>query len=524
MHQIRQIIASSACLAAVLTQAPLPRQYTFSRPTIVAIAIGADPIGDRLVFEDDSYRFIERSGARPQELFIHGKRQGGWIHVLRITTEHGRFGHSSFMVQRPWDDGRLINEEFATLPLNYGRSVERVVRDDSRDGYRLDFGVQSDVTSEPTSFWMRASDIDAAIRDQRQPVSPPRRIGVESTKVTTDPALFAPVQVNRGEHLYWSIDTSARDTVFDPATAPHDEPITRQPPVANLNVAGRLLTDVPLVFARLRGIENHAVGGVLGSALLDRFVVTVDDDRHTLDLIEPDAFDDRDAGHGVATDWRAGVPVVRVNLVLNDGRRIQRRLVVGTADPQALVLRPSTANGLPATDRAGTVELGDLRVRDVPIAIREPRNAVDEVDGAIGMTLLRRFRVTFDKRRHRILLAPASLLNVPFDYDASGVRIVANGRRFGIGDLLPGFATESTFAANGRLFSIDDLLSRAGSEPGFRVGDWIDAFDDRTVTGWTLEQIRSALRADGRRHTVTVERFGQAKRITFRAPTASTSR
>jgi len=52
----------------------------------------------------------------------------------------------------------------------------------------------------------------------------------------------------------------------------------------------------------------------------------------------------------------------------------------------------------------------------------------------------------------------------------------------------------------------------------------IDAFDDRPVSGWTLEQIRSAFRADGRTHTVTVERFGQTRRVTFQAPTPSTSR
>src|SRR5262249_25451805 len=153
-------------------------------------------------------------------------------------------------------------------------------------------------TSEPTSFWMRTSDIDGAIRGQREPAAP-RRIGAGWSTVTTDPVLFGPVQVNRGEHLWWSIDTSSRDTVFDASTAPHDEPITRRRPVADLTVADGVLADVPLVLAHIKMIETHAVGGVLGGALLDRFVVTVDPDRHTVDLIEPDAFDDRSAGHRV---------------------------------------------------------------------------------------------------------------------------------------------------------------------------------------------------------------------------------
>jgi C-terminal processing protease CtpA/Prc len=91
---------------------------------------------------------------------------------------------------------------------------------------------------------------------------------------------------------------------------------------------------------------------------------------------------------------------------------------------------------------------------------------------------------------------------VPYEYDSSGLRIVANGREFGIGDLVPGYA----------------------SSAGFRVGDIIVAMDGRSVAGSTLADVRRGFKSDGRDHTLTIARYGAIETVIYRAPAALTPR
>jgi PDZ domain len=486
----------SACaLAIAAAQAPAGGLLVFTRPTIVAATASTSSPADRTLFEDQSYRFAVRDR---RQVVVYSKERHASVVVLRVSTEHGRFGHAPPTVQLGWEDGGLINEEFATLPLNGNRVPDRAVEIPSQYAYRVEYGTALNREDAITSFWLRKLDLDAAFRGEREAiVLPPRNSTI--VDAITDPILFTTVRTNARESLWWSVDTASARTLIDTAAARRDPAVAKQRSTrVDLSIGGAHLDGVGVEVSNVGLKQRHAVGGVLGAVLFERFGVRVDYDRRTMELFEPGAVTPGAGAIPVAADWRENVPVARVPVALSDGRTIRPRLVIDSSEPRPLVLYRSfvAAERVDPTARAASLQLGAHALTDLPIAVsdRQSEHGV-RWDGAIGSGLLRRFRVTFDRFRSRLLLEPGTLLSVPYDYDASGLRIVANGREFGIGDLVPGYA----------------------SSAGFRVGDIIVAMDGRRVAGSTLADVRRGLKSDGRDHALTIERFGAIETVTYRA-------
>ena len=111
--------------------------------------------------------------------------------------------------------------------------------------------------------------------------------------------------------------------------------------------------------------------------------------------------------------------------------------------------------------------------------------------------LLRRFRVTFDRRRQRLLLTPGALFNVPYDYDLTGLTIVQNGRTFAVGRIAPGTIASSA---------------------GFRAGDVILKIGGRATVGMNLRELRASLRHDGRERVLAIHRLGLSHALNLVVP------
>jgi hypothetical protein len=197
-------------------------------------------------------------------------------------------------------------------------------------------------------------------------------------------------------------------------------------------------------------------------------------------------------------------------MTLHDGRIIEPRFVVDTGTVEPLVLRPSfaAAHRIVDTTTVEALQLGRYSLPAMPVAVRRT-NSDDlvDADGTIGSGTLRRFRVTFDHARSRIFVRPGALFGIPYEYDASGLRIVANGNEFGVGEVVGGYAAPAGVRVLGD-----------GLEQHFRVGDVIVQFDGLSPAGWTLDAMRGAFKADGRSHAVLVRRHGTLVTISYEAP------
>jgi hypothetical protein len=255
--------------------------------------------------------------------------------------------------------------------------------------------------------------------------------------------------------------------------------------------------------------NGQGIAGVIGADLFERYVVVVDYDHGSMEMMPPLGFSARDGSAAIVADWRTRVPIIRARIALHGGLTIEARLIVDTGTVEPLVLRPSfaAAYGIVSGTRIRTLELGRLALRDWPVALSATvRGPLSEADGTIGAATLRRFQVTFDRERNRLFLRPGALFNIPYDYDASGLRIVANGDEFGVGNILGGYASPR------------EVPSGEGSEALFHIGDVILEFDGRSVTGVTLDVMRAMFKADGSHHTVTVRRHGALQKISYDAP------
>jgi C-terminal processing protease CtpA/Prc len=80
-------------------------------------------------------------------------------------------------------------------------------------------------------------------------------------------------------------------------------------------------------------------------------------------------------------------------------------------------------------------------------------------------------------------LEPGALLHVPYDYDLTGMSIVANGRTFAVSRV---------------------VYESIAWNAGIRSGDVIREIDGRPASAMNLQELRSAFRHDGRQVSLSI--------------------
>src|SRR4030095_13379533 len=112
----------------------------------------------------------------------------------------------------------------------------------------------------------------------------------------------------------------------------------------------------------------------------------------------------------------------------------------------------------------------------------------------IGADLLRRFRVTFDYARKRMLLEPIEDVAKPFEVDRSGLRVHAKGD-------------------DARAFTVVGVLKGSASdEAGIQVGDVIEAIGGTPPSNLSLQELRDRLRAPAAKQWTVATRRGEQSR------------
>jgi hypothetical protein len=284
-------------------------------------------------------------------------------------------------------------------------------------------------------------------------------------------------------------------------------------------LAGAPITAMPLdAFKRQTGRPMEAI---VGHPLFDRSVVRIDYLNRTMELLPAEGYEYTGKGVVLPLTFEQRLPYITAKVTLPGREPIEGRFVIDLGSSQALILTPTFAEKVKALDafprtieargrgvggqlpsrigRVTRLEVGgiafDQTVTMVPAAAAHV-GAADAI-GNIGGEILRRFVVTFDYTRKRMILEPTTRLGDPFEADMSGM-----GMRMG---------PEGSGAVQ-----VDWIQSPSpAAEAGLKANDLIEQIDGRPALEVGVPGMREMFRRAGERHTFSVRRGEERLEIEF---------
>jgi hypothetical protein len=294
---------------------------------------------------------------------------------------------------------------------------------------------------------------------------------------------------------------------------------------AIIRLPGATLTGAPLAAVPMEAFgrqTGEAMDAIIGNPLMNHCVVRIDYLARTLELLPAESFEYRGSGVVLPLTFRQRLPYITARLTIPGREPVDGRFVIDLGSSQALILTPTfvrderVLDAVPNTlqargrgvgaqipARAGRVarlEIGgigfDNPVTMVPVSPMSQVSAPGTA-GNIGGEILRRFTVTFDYSRSRMILEPNARIGDAFEWDMSGL-----GVRMG--------------PEGSGMMQVDWIQSRSpADEAGMRADDLIEAIDGRPVLEVGIPALREMLRRDGESHRFGVRRGNEQIEITF---------
>ena len=352
-----------------------------------------------------------------------------------------------------------------------------------------------------------------------------------------DSLVLVPVRVNGSQPSWFLLDTerasSAIDDVRAVAVGLYSPSSGGGRPKSFANVSLEfpgLKISLPTLgldsFEDLSARIGHAVQGVLGADVLDRFVLKINYQAQSVQLYDAKAFQYRGRGVQLPLQISAGVAAITGKVTVPHRGKSTGLLAIATAQTEPVAFsshfaRSHSFSGLsermlpfPGADAASdtdvreslgriqALEFGKIGFAD-PIAIF-PANA-DEGAGtipaqfvcAMGGEILSRFTVILNYPAKLLVLEPNRSFSDIFTTDMSGLTLIAippTFNRFEVAQV----ATKSPAAA-----------------ARVEVGDMLEEIDGNPVSDYSLDDLRALLRQDGVAHQLTLSRNGKTFEVTL---------
>ena len=349
--------------------------------------------------------------------------------------------------------------------------------------------------------------------------------------------VLVPVQVNGSAPLAFILDTGASGLVIDARRVPELKLSTGQSGGARTGGgtveaseikgvtirAGKAelanADAVAIDLAPLDAALGTRVDGILGYEFFQRYIVQVDYAAARVRVYEPGAFRD-DGGHAVMPiTLGEQLPLARVTLGRADGGMADATLEVDTGLTGSLTLTRAfvEANHLLSAAQPrlrittgallpGQVAAEVVRVPRVTLGAADIEGVIANVNptekdagvrgkivGLLGGDLLRRFIVTIDYSRSRILLEPNALLLEPDEFDMTGMSLIAPKlQAVAVRTVVPG-----------------SPAATAGVMPG----DQIVAIDGRGTAQMTLSDIRAMFQRENIIYVLLLKRGDGTREI-----------
>lgn len=341
--------------------------------------------------------------------------------------------------------------------------------------------------------------------------------------------IFLRARVNGSEPLWFALDTGAGGSVVNTATAEalglklegshRARGAAGHAPSAivrgvRLDIGGARLEDLSVQTIALTSIENamgHKMDGILGSEFFRRYVVELDYEKLLVNVYEPAGFEYKGGGESLPLTFELNHPYVSAKVAMPGREPVEGRFVLDTGSNFPLILldsfvrekrlNESNAKTLKTTGRGvgGEVAMPVGRTGRLLLGSYSLENPVtsfpqsgwfarEGAAGNIGGAILRRFKVTFDYSRSRMVLEPNKRFDEPFEYDMSGLQVVTDS---------PSFKTVTVLRI---------LPDSPAAEAGLRQGDEIVSIGGRPVAELKLATLREMLRQPDRRYSLEVRR------------------
>lgn len=264
------------------------------------------------------------------------------------------------------------------------------------------------------------------------------------------------------------------------------------------------------------GLENaigRPINGIIGADLFTSYVVEIDYASRKLSLFDRRSFRYSGSGSVLPIKLVEDRPFVRAELLINARTRVSGLFIIDTGDGSALnvhtpfvrkhrlppkgqpVLASVTfgiaGKAAQLIGRVAGLKLGRfvLKAPITAFAQAEKGSTADaSYDGAIGDEILKRFKVTLDYSRKRLILEHSDGFDAPFEADMSGFSLIARD---------PGFST----------IEVSRVLENSpAAEAGVHVGDQILTVDGKKAGEYSLETLDELFKVENREFLLTIRR------------------
>lgn len=287
--------------------------------------------------------------------------------------------------------------------------------------------------------------------------------------------------------------------------------------IKNTGMSVLVLQNNDLRLATHLGIHVH---GIIGYDLFSRFVVKIDYFREKLTLIERSEFQLSEKYDSVDIQLIDSKPYLKTDFHLGKSLIADAKFLIDTGASHALIIDSHTSKvEVPTPNiesslgrgiageirgylaRIDYLEVGDQRLEDVIASFPSTSRPSGDIDrlGSVGGELLRKFTVIFDFLHLKMYLKKNSSFKYPFEYDMSGLEIIAEGN-----DL--------------DRFVINNVRQKSAAQSvGLKAGDIILSLNNIPSSELELSRIYTSLNAkEGKKVNITVSRNGKYISRTFR--------
>jgi predicted aspartyl protease len=144
--------------------------------------------------------------------------------------------------------------------------------------------------------------------------------------------------------------------------------------------------------------------------------------------------------------------------------------------------------------RVQAIELGSIRIENPVVDFSTDTAGAlssDRFAGILGADMLRRFHVVFDYPGQRMILEKNAEFGAPFEFDMSGLRLVAEGKDF----------------SRIKVFHVADKTPAQAA--GLQAGDEIRTVDGRKASTFNWETLRAYFQRPGRTVKLEIVRDGK---------------
>ncbi len=274
--------------------------------------------------------------------------------------------------------------------------------------------------------------------------------------------------------------------------------------------------------AQLSSVIGHAIDGIIGYDLLDKFVVVIDYSRSEISFHDPVGYQYNGQGEKVQLYVEGKWPLVNVTLEQKN-KKADGKLILDTGSLTALSLNRdelsdttvpfpisfgiSGSGGGSKFGRLSSISIGRHKISH-PVA-GFPAGTVDTSDplakrinelsmGLIGSELLKKFTVTLDYAHKHAYFEQNADFDDAVIFDMSGLTIIT---------------TDSEY----KQFMIIALIPQSPAEiAGLQAGDMIAEINDTPAAQYNLAQIRELFKIENTVYKLKIKRNEEIKEIEFK--------